>query len=214
MLQAFALTALLHACAPSVMPDTMGAIIAVESHGDPYAIHDNTTKRAYFPRSRAEAQAILAAARKDNVDVGISQVNVGWFTTFGVTAREMLEPCRNVQVGSVVLTRAYRVATASFPQPRAALWHAISMYNTGSLYAGATYVQQVVDAAKVQPIVPSIALLTPGAPSELTKHPIAVRRHTALRRAPAAVAAAQVRVYHVRDHGRVMATNVSAIHAL
>lgn len=213
MLPAFALTALLHACAPSVTPDTMGAIIAVESHGDPYAIHDNTTKRSYFPHSRAEAQTILTAARQDNVDVGISQVNVGWFATFGVTAREMLEPCRNVQVGSVILTRAYRVATASFPQPRAALWHAISMYNTGSLYAGAAYVQQVVDEATAEPAVPSIALLTPGALSEVTKPAIAVRRHTTLRRAP--TAAAQVRVYHVPDHnGRVMAAGLSAIHAL
>jgi hypothetical protein len=38
----------------------------------------------------------------------------------------MLEPCRNLRIGSVILARAYRETNAIFPKPRLALWHAIS----------------------------------------------------------------------------------------
>jgi hypothetical protein len=46
-----------------------------------------------------------------------------------------------------------------FPEPGRALWHAISAYNTGSLYAGKAYVDRVVAAATRETRVPSIALL-------------------------------------------------------
>lgn len=185
--------ALLKTCAPSVSPDTMRAIVAVESGGNPYAIHDNTTRRAYFPRSRAQAEAILAATRGHNVDVGIAQVNAGWFATFGVTTTQMLDPCRNLRIGSVILARAYRSANTSFPQPRAALWHAISSYNTGSLYAGASYVAEVVKAALSPPIVPSIALLT-SSPTDMTFTP-ARHRSSAM----ASAAAEPLAIYHADD---------------
>jgi len=152
--------ALLTACAPSVSVDTMRAIVAVESGGNPYAIHDNTTQQAYLPRSRSQAKSLLVALRSHNLDVGIAQVNAGWFPTFGVTAAEMLEPCRNLRIGSVILARAYRDADATFAKPRVALWHALSAYNTGSFYAGSNYVSAIVNAALSPPIVPSIALLT------------------------------------------------------
>jgi len=199
--------ALLRTCAPSVSPDTMRAIVAVESGGNPYAIHDNTTERAYFPRSRRQAEAILAATRSHNVDVGIAQVNAGWFPTFHVTATQMLEPCRNLRIGSVILARAYRSADASFPQPRAALWHAISAYNTGSLYAGAGYVAEVVSAALSPPIVPSIALLT-SSPADMVLTPQRSRSSTS--RPPPAPAAPLV-VYHARDRdGHVTSSGTSA----
>lgn len=191
MVVPFTLAALLHACAPSVSPDTMGAIIAVESGGNPYAIHDNTTRHAYFPRSRAEAQALLNSFRSHNLDVGIAQVNAGWFPIFRVSATQMLKPCRNVQIGSTILARAYREADASFAQPRAALWHAISAYNTGSLFAGAGYVAQVVEAALSPPVVPSIALLT-SSPRDMVitppRQPVPV--------ATGALVAAPLAVYH------------------
>ena len=196
--------ALLKICAPSVSPDTMRAIVAVESGGNPYAIHDNTTRRAYFPRSQAQAEAILAATRGHNVDVGIAQVNTGWFPTFHVTAKQMLEPCRNLRIGSVILARAYRSADASFPQPRVALWHAISAYNTGSLYAGASYVAAVVSAALSPPIVPSIALLT-SSPADMVLTPRRSRSSTVR------PLAAPLAVYHARDRdGHVTSSGTSA----
>lgn len=194
MIASLTLSALLGSCAPSVSADTMRAIVAVESGGNPYAIHDNTTRQAYLPRSRAQAESLLAVLRSHNLDVGIAQVNAAWFPTFGVAAPQMLDPCRNLRIGSIILARAYRTADASFPQPQAALWHAISVYNTGSLYAGAGYVAEVVNAALSPPIVPSIALLT-SSPAEMVLISSQTRNSTP-KRAPGA---APLAVYHAGD---------------
>jgi hypothetical protein len=130
----------LHTCAPAAAPDTMAAIVAVESAGWPYAINDNTTRRSYRPRTRMQALRIAESAIRahHSVDVGIAQVNSGNFAAFHVDADEMLEPCANLRVGSAILAN-----------------------NSGSIYAGAPYVRAVIAAATTStPIVPSIALLT------------------------------------------------------
>jgi len=211
MVATVALATLLSSCAPSISADTMRSIVAVESGGNPYAIHDNTTSRAYFPQSRAQAVAILAAARSHNLDVGISQVNASWFPTFGVSATQMLEPCRNLRIGSVVLSRAYRDADARFPGAREALWHALSAYNTGSLYAGAGYVTQVVDAALARPLVPSITLLTTSAKA-LAEASI---RRPERRPAPPSVTA-RIDVYRAHDRNERSSTpgTGAAVHQL
>ncbi len=165
------LAAYLRACAPIVAPDTMRAIVTVESRGYSYAINDNSTRTAYcvpgaqgYPCSRARAIALANAAVHlgHSVDVGIAQVNSGNFRAYRVDAAQMLEPCKNLEVGSAILEGAYRNSSAHFPERRAALWHAIMAYNTGSLYAGENYVRLVVDAAlqtSTVPAVPSIAIL-------------------------------------------------------
>ncbi len=171
ILAAATLAALLHACAPAVSADTMRAIVAVESRGYSYAINDNTARTAYcvpgtrsYPCSREQAGAIAenAIAHGHSIDVGIAQVNSGNFRMFRVTGATMLEPCANLRVASAILAETYRTATAHFPDQRKALWHAIMAYNTGSLYAGETYVRSVVDAALYStdgPAVPSVKLL-------------------------------------------------------
>jgi type IV secretion system protein VirB1 len=157
-----ALAAALHACAPTAAPDTMAAIVAVESAGWPYAVNDNTTRRSYLPRTRADALRIAESAIRahHSVDVGLAQVNSGNFAAFHVDAAAMLEPCANLRVGSAILANAYRFASVRYPDPPQALVHALMAYNTGSIYAGARYVRAVVAAAAPPtPIVPSIAIV-------------------------------------------------------
>ena len=163
-----ALAVLLYGCAPGVAPSTMAAIVAVESAGDPYALNDNTSARSYVPRDYANALATAQALIRQghSVDVGIAQVNSGNFAAFHTTAREMLDPCRNLQVASQILAGDYAQARAIFPEQRSALWHAISEYNTGSLYTGKRYVDLVVAAASRVPLVPSIDPLR----TEVTPH--------------------------------------------
>jgi type IV secretion system protein VirB1 len=211
MIAPLTFAALLSSCAPSVSVDTMRAIVAVESGGNPYAIHDNSTRRSYFPRSRTEAEGLLTALHSHNLDVGIAQVNTGWFSVFGVSSTQMLEPCRNLRIGSVILTRAYREANANFPQPRLALWHAISAYNTGSLYAGAAYVAQVIDAALSPPIVPSIALLTTSPPVSM---PLPDRDNYS--KPESSPATSGLAVYHARDRDERSSNRIRspAIHGL
>lgn len=157
-----ALVLLLERCAPSVSTDTMSAVVGVESAGDEFALGDNTLRRSFHPRDRAAAERLAQAliVRGDSVDVGLAQVNSGNFASYGVTSTQMLEPCANVRVGSSILAADYRWASSRFPSPRQALWHAISAYNSGSLYAGSGYVSLVVSEASTGPVVPSIALLT------------------------------------------------------
>jgi type IV secretion system protein VirB1 len=165
------LAAYLQTCAASVAPDTMRAIISVESRGYIYAINDNTARAAYcvpgsaaYPCSRREAAAIAGRtiALGHSVDVGIAQVNSSNFRAYHVAATDMLEPCENLKAGSAILAAAYRTARARFPDQREALWHAIMAYNTGSLYAGERYVRSVVEVALTRPsdpLVPSIKIL-------------------------------------------------------
>jgi type IV secretion system protein VirB1 len=170
MLALATLAAYLQACASAVAPDTMRAIISVESRGYIYAINDNTAHASYcvpgatvFPCSGDQAAALAERAVRSghSVDVGIAQVNSGNFRTYGVSATQMLDPCENLRIGTEILSNAYRRSTARFADERAALWHAIMAYNTGSLYTGEAYVRSVVDAAlptRVTPTVPSIKL--------------------------------------------------------
>lgn len=165
------LAALLRTCAPAVSADTMRAIVAVESHGYSYAINDNTTRTAYcvpgaplYPCTRAQANtiAVNASARGHSVDVGLAQVNSYNFRSYRVTAAQMLTPCPNLHIGSEILANTYRMASSRFPDQRQALRHAIMAYNSGSLYAGDTYVRAVVAAALTRSdtyTVPSITLL-------------------------------------------------------
>jgi len=177
ILAVVSLAAFLRACAPSVSADTMGAIVRVESHGYIYAINDNTARAAYcapgaviYPCTHkgATAIAIRAIAQGHSVDVGLSQVNSRNFALYHVSVAKMLEPCSNLRTGSAILAAAYRISRTHFSDQREALWHAIMAYNTGSLYAGETYVRTVVENAlptHAIPTVPSIRILTlPGAP--------------------------------------------------
>jgi type IV secretion system protein VirB1 len=164
-----ALAAALRACAPASAPDTIAAIVEVESGGWPYAINDNTARRSYRPGSRAEALRIADAAlsARHSVDVGIAQVNSSNFRAFNVNAATMLEPCANLRVGSAILAGAYRVAAARYSGRPQALWHAIMAYNSGSIYAGEGYVRSVVETASPpSPVVPSIGIITPSTVAE------------------------------------------------
>jgi len=155
------LAAYLSTCAPTIAPTTMAAIVGVESGGSPFALHDNTTRRAYAPRDARLALVIARAllARGDSVDIGIAQVNSENFAAYHVDASDMLQPCSNLSVASRILDNAYTRAAATFPAPREALWHAISAYNTGSLFAGHAYVAAVVAEAMRPATAPPIAIL-------------------------------------------------------
>jgi type IV secretion system protein VirB1 len=170
MLALATLAAYLQTCAPSVAPDTMRAIVSVESRGYIYAINDNTSRLTYcvpgaamYPCNRDQAASLAENAVRSghSVDVGIAQVNSGNFRTYGVRATQMLDACENLRVGSKILASTYQQSRARFADDRAALWHAIMAYNTGSLFAGEGYVQSVVRAAfgNDGPTVPSVAIL-------------------------------------------------------
>ena len=174
LLAAMTLVSLLHECAPGVSPATMTAIIRVESGGDPLAIHDNSIGRSFAPSSTAEAVAwanqLLGMGH--SIDVGISQVNSGNFARLGLTPSRVFDPCTNVHAGATILSEDYRSAAHLFGPGQFALRRALGAYNSGSIFAGQTYVNEILIAAGLAPdddYVPPLAgnagpPRTPGPP--------------------------------------------------
>jgi type IV secretion system protein VirB1 len=167
LLAAMTLAHLLRACAPSVSPATMTAIIRVESGGDTLAIHDNSIGRSFAPGSTVEAVAwanqLLAMGH--SIDAGISQVNSGNFGRLGLTPGTVFDPCTNVRAGSTILSEDYRNAERRFGPGQLALRRAIGAYNTGSIFAGQTYVNEILVAAGLAPdddYVPPLAGIASG----------------------------------------------------
>ncbi len=167
-LSAAALAAYFSMCAPSVAPDTMRAIVAVESGGNPYALNDNTAHRSYAPQTEQQARTIVLRllAQGHSVDVGLAQVNSGNFTALHVDATRMLEPCANLTVASRILANDYARALTVSSNQHDALWRAISAYNTGSLFAGRSYVAAVIAQAQRASSVPTISVLTASSQSQ------------------------------------------------
>ncbi len=151
MLHGLALASLITQCAPGVAPSTMAAIVQVESGGNPFAIDDNTTRRSYYPRDRASAEALANQLTSAGhlVDMGIAQIDSMNFARLGVNVHTIFDSCTNLRAGSEILSSDYDFAKRRYGSGQIALRHAIGMYNTGRLNGGARYVRQVLDAAGI-----------------------------------------------------------------
>jgi type IV secretion system protein VirB1 len=147
-----ALAALIRHCAPAVAPSTMTAIVQVESGGDPLAIGDNTTRRSYYPHDRASAESLARRLLDAGhlLDLGIAQIDSMNFAGFGVTVHTIFDPCTNLNVGARILSGDYAFAAHRYGNGQDALRHAIGMYNTGRLNAGARYIARVLVAAGIR----------------------------------------------------------------
>lgn len=138
-------------CAPEVGFSTMAAIVKVESGGNPWAIGDNTTKSSVSPMPRNYYEAVSVAnkliAQRHSIDIGLAQLNSKNLRRLGLTVEQAFDPCTNLRAGSYVLREHYAPAVAKYGPGTKALLHALSGYNTGSLYAGGDYVKRILAAA-------------------------------------------------------------------
>ena len=146
---------LLTECAPNVAPDTMSAIVRVESGGNPIAMNVNGGQRlARQPANRDEALAWATwlIAHGYSVDLGMAQVNSRNLPRLGVTAEQMFEPCDNLKAGARILAENYAGASKQYGEGQKALRAAISAYNTGNYKNGFTngYVAKVDASAGVE----------------------------------------------------------------
>jgi hypothetical protein len=130
----------------------MAAIVNVESGGNSLAIGDNTAGRSYYPRDRATAEALARRLLQagHSIDVGIAQIDSMNFPGFGVTVHSIFDPCINLSIGATILADDYSFAARRYRDAQVALRHAIGMYNTGRVDAGARYVSHVLAAAGIQ----------------------------------------------------------------
>ena len=135
-------------CGPWVHPDTIAAVVAVESRGQPFAI--GTPSGAVFPRTRAQAERVLdrALRAEPSVDIGLMQINSQWLPKLHVPASALLDPCTNVRVGAAILARNFVAASRPGRTHLQALIAALSMFNSGSETAAMPYAERVLSAAQ------------------------------------------------------------------
>jgi len=138
-------------CGPDVHPDTIRAIIEVESAGNPLAILDNATGKSYKPKDRAQAVQIAGdlLAQGHSLDMGLMQINSQHLKKRNIDYRQLFDPCLNIRAGTTILAEFYRLHTRNNPQdsPDLILLKSLSSYNTGTQYRGRKYVSKILRKA-------------------------------------------------------------------
>ena len=161
--------------APLVAPETVLAFAQAESAMNPYAVHDNTTRRSHAPTTAGEA-AVLARRLLDqghSIDAGLMQINSTNFARTGLTAETAFDPAHSIRAGGEILVDAYRWCRSRQPSADPLRCMA-SVYNTGGATAGEKngYVGRVWAAA--DRIVPAIREAVPPQPSAPQQEPAAL----------------------------------------
>ncbi len=170
-------SALIARCAPTVHPETMASVISAESRGHQFAIADagpvklpwserKKLVRSFYPTTLDDAVKTAENLIKNGhtVSLGLAQVNDRNLRSFGLTVREVFEPCANLATGGKILTAFYVKAVRKFGTGPAALNAALSAYNSGDWVRGARdgYVSLVYKqlgkplAMRATPAIPSI----------------------------------------------------------
>ena len=139
-------------CAPTVAPETLLSVVAVESRFEPLAIGVNGLPRVTLaPTSVDDAVArageLIAAGR--SLDLGLAQINSKNLAWLGLSLREVFEPCANLKAAARVLQEGYGRSDPDRVGQQAALRTTLSYYNTGhpSRGVGNGYVGKVEAAA-------------------------------------------------------------------
>jgi type IV secretion system protein VirB1 len=130
---------MIHQCAPNVAPETVQAIIRVESGGNPYAVGVNgSIRQKPHPKNSHEAVywANYYMHRGYSVDLGLMQINSGNLRGLGLTLNQVFDPCTNLKAGSRILSRGYAGAAKRYGPGQTALKAALSAYNTGNYERG------------------------------------------------------------------------------
>lgn len=127
------------ACQPVTSPQLIAAIIQVESKGNPLALHINgPLKLINQPTTVNHAIKIAHQVIKTgySIDMGLMQINSENLIPLRLTLEQIFDPCINIKAGITILRRGYQKALRVHSDSEAALFGALSMYNTGNLYKG------------------------------------------------------------------------------
>jgi len=186
--------ALAQQCAPTVAPQTMAAIVNVESSYNPYAIGVVKGRLERQPNNKQEAVATAKALAAEgwNFSIGVAQVNRYNLPKYNITIEQAFEPCTNLWAGSKILEECFLRADDNKRSDQQALKAAISCYYSGNFTRGfkpdvkgkPSYVEKVLASAdkpiKVIPIVPAIQTTTSKVQSKLepqaTEPPIQLKK--------------------------------------
>lgn len=153
-------------CTVGVHPQTVAAVIRVESYGDPLAIEsvvlkkdrDRLPKIGAISRSKTISEAVLKAESLLNkgysVSLGLMQINDFHFERFGVTVADLFNPCINIKIGTTILSENYAEASRLYSDESLKMSSMLSAYNTGRFKGnkqGLRYANRVI--SKVREII-------------------------------------------------------------
>lgn len=160
------LPALYQQCGPSVHPDTIAAIVRVESGGNPLAINVNNGVLPRKPRDAQDAAALASALIQSgySVDLGLMQINSRNLGRLGLTPAQAFDLCANVAAGTRILTENYTLASQSIGDSQQALRAALSAYNTGNFRRGFQngYVAKVTGRRGTSPTMSASRAVSPS----------------------------------------------------
>jgi type IV secretion system protein VirB1 len=138
-------------CAPLVHPNTVHALVAVESSFNAHAIGVVGGVLNRQPRTPGEARATASALHRDgwNYSVGLAQINRHNFQRLGLTLDSAFEPCQNLRAMQAVLVECAERAVLTTPATDA-MGPALSCYYSGNFVTGFRhgYVDRVVSTAR------------------------------------------------------------------
>ena len=177
------------ACASIIQPDTMHALVSTESAYNPYAIAIvNGSQLKSQPKTKEEAEKIIddLEAKSINYSVGLGQVNKVNFEKYGVSGKELLEPCKNLQISSQILQKCYNAS------PNKSVAEALSCYYAGNFSFGfvkekvgkdyTAYVERIINNFKKENeiVVPSLESEIPQALAKV-REPINAKKAVTLK---------------------------------
>lgn len=130
----FSADVFLRAAAVTGIPvEMLLAVSHVESGFHSHAI--NISGESFFPSSHQDALRLLSRSR-NNVDIGLMQVNWGyWGNKFGLSKSELLDPQLNVLVGAKILEHCIRVSGSP--------WIGVGLYHSPENFRQREYVEKV-----------------------------------------------------------------------
>jgi len=167
------IAALQSRCLPGVPLTTLGAIIRVESGGNPNAMQidfprvllrrwhlpEGALRLKRQPVTQREALVWLNYFERHGifVDLGLMQVSTAEAQRRGLPVESLLDPCFNLRSGWQILDSAYQLEMKTYGPGQEALQHAISRYNTGDTQRGIDngYLARVIAALKQSPATTS-----------------------------------------------------------
>ncbi|WP_071058026.1 lytic transglycosylase domain-containing protein [Pelistega sp. MC2] len=124
-------------CAKEVHPDTLQALVRVESSFNPYAIG---VVGDYVKQPTSLEEATLVAQKLSeqgkNFSLGLGQINVHNLTKLGLDFKTVFDPCANLAAASYILSDCYNRASGG---EQDALQKALSCYYSGNFKTGFTH---------------------------------------------------------------------------
>lgn len=128
---------IIKSCSPNVAPETMKAIIEVESSFNPYAI-GVVGGEVKQPKSLAEALKTVKKLKKEgfNFSMGLAQINRYNLPKYNLTEVDVFNPCSNLKTSQAILIECFQRAKKDGSSDQVALQKTFSCYFSGNFSTG------------------------------------------------------------------------------